>query len=58
MKKRRLPDDAPAAMLKIHYSPTSIGETVWMELGAAEKLAAGLRKKGHKVKIVQRGTQP
>jgi hypothetical protein len=53
-RTKHLPDDAPAAMLEIHYSPTSIGESVWMELAAAEKLAAALRRKGKIVGIVRR----
>ena len=58
MKPKRLPDDAPAAMLLIHYSPTSTGKTVWMEPSAAEKLATSLARKAIKVTIVQRGTKP
>lgn len=50
-----LPDDAPGSMLEIHYSPTSIGKTVWMEPAKAEKLAASLRKKGNKIEIITRG---
>lgn len=55
---KRLPDDAPAAMLELDYGHGSIGKTVWMEPEKAEKLAASLRKKGHKLKIVRRKAKP
>lgn len=51
---KRLPDDVPAAMLELDYGGGSIGKTVWMEPETAKRLAASLRKKGHKIKIVRR----
>jgi hypothetical protein len=56
---RRLRDDAPAAMLLMHYGNGAVGQTVWLDPAEAEKLAARLRKKGHNIEIVRReGAKP
>jgi hypothetical protein len=56
-RKPPIPPDQPAAQVWIYYTKTSIGKSIWLDPAKAEKLATSLRRK-HKVKIVQRGTQP